>query len=122
MVRSNLSCRLQPAFRWRWIVVVELKYPASQSPAPIQGTSYNTKHNTKSAMDTNAALVCKGQARRPSNVPGQIRTADLRFRRPLLYPAELPGHFLLPPLADSTSRHIGSEMPRGGLEPPTSGL
>lgn len=28
-------------------------------------------------------------------VPEGIRTPDLRFRKPLLYPAELPGHALL---------------------------
>ena len=26
-----------------------------------------------------------------NNAPGTIRTRDLRFRRPLLYPTELPG-------------------------------
>ncbi len=29
---------------------------------------------------------------RPLNVPGGIRTCDLRFRKPTLYPAELRGH------------------------------
>ena len=30
------------------------------------------------------------------NSPGRNRTADLRFRKPLLYPSELRGHLLLP--------------------------
>ena len=33
----------------------------------------------------------KGQRCWPSCAPGATRTHDLRFRRPLLYPAELPG-------------------------------
>ncbi len=27
----------------------------------------------------------------PPHIPGRIRTADLRFRKPVLYPAELRG-------------------------------
>lgn len=28
-------------------------------------------------------------------VPGQIRTADTRFRKPVLYPSELQGHEII---------------------------
>ena len=37
-----------------------------------------------------------------SNAPGRTRTRDLRFRRPLLYPAELPG-LVMPILSTSGS-------------------
>lgn len=33
-----------------------------------------------------------GPGSRRGSAPGRTRTCDLRFRRPLLYPAELPGH------------------------------
>lgn len=37
-------------------------------------------------------LILKSIQFKPKNVLGGIRTPDRWLRRPLLYPAELPGH------------------------------
>ena len=44
-----------------------------------------------------------------SGDPGLIRTADLRFRKPTLYPAELRGHFG-PAVTDGPWRATGDDL------------
>ena len=47
-----------------------------------------------------------------SGDPGLIRTADLRFRKPMLYPSELRGHavFIMAGMREQLSENAGAEF------------
>lgn len=51
-----------------------------------------TLANFKINKYLNAGIADKILIKITINDPGEIRTHDPRFRRPLLYPAELPDH------------------------------
>lgn len=57
-------------------------------------------------------------------VPGGIRTHQVRFRRPAVYPVSLPGHIILTKFEKLFFRvipfhHIGHLVPMPGIEPGT---
>ena len=75
--------------------------PVSQSDALSRLESSKANDETKSAEPKGSAeVVCKTQVDTSSrelsqpvkSTPCWIRTSDLRFRKPMLYPAELRGH------------------------------
>jgi hypothetical protein len=50
--------------------------------------------------------------------PGQIRTADLRFRKPSLYPTELQGHSLCLQFSSPEIQPIAVTSKKGRPQPP----
>src|SRR5579872_2008756 len=51
-------------------------------------------HGVDRAHENNVADVPRIHTRRGNGDPGEIRTPDKRFRKPLLYPPELRGHIV----------------------------
>ena len=67
----------------------------------------------KRAKTQRESAICEGNQVREDGAPGLIRTADLRFRKPPLYPAELRAHFdvLHSNLTSIRKRHSPSLIP-----------
>ena len=58
---------------------------ATQDPTPILGAHPGRQHDSAESSRSAKSPAERGFY----NAPGEIRTPDLRFRRPTLYPAEL---------------------------------
>ncbi len=62
--------------------------------AVTNSVAYNPSSTAFMSTTGHKAVNCGALPFSKTGSPGQIRTADLRFRKPLLYPSELRGHAL----------------------------
>jgi hypothetical protein len=83
------SCALAPAGGYINLLL-ETREGAETVPPSYQNCTASDSHNGSGEITPSC-----GDLSHPDGGPGRSRTADQRFRKPLLYPTELRGHVQL---------------------------